>query len=161
VRGEGGSAINRLTAAFQEVSGDIRITQRRSFTGIATIVRQKAGAVILRALWLLAAMLYLLGIWGGLRVYLWLTGMARPAEFETEVALVAALGPILTPWFMLRFAGRPGDTAAKDDENGALGVLSASTYDCLARLIVWGLLICAGWAVMGALTRAALALRFD
>ena len=36
VRAEGGSATNRLTAAFQDVSGDIRITQRRSFTGIAT-----------------------------------------------------------------------------------------------------------------------------
>ena len=122
---------------------------------------RKAADAVLRGLWLLAAAAYLLGIWGGLRVYLWLIGMARPAAFGTKYALVAALGPILTPWFMLRFAGGPGGTAAKDDESGALGVLSASTYDCLARLIVWGLLICAGWAVMGGITRAALALRFD
>ena len=161
VRSEGGNATNRLIAAFRDVSGDIRITQRRSFTGIATIVRQKAGAVVLRGLWLLAAALYLLGIWGGLRVHLWLTGMARPEAFRKEYALVAALGPILTPWFMLRFAGRPDDTAAKEDESGALGVLSASAYGCLARLIVWGMLVCASWAVMGGITRAALALRFD
>jgi hypothetical protein len=136
VRSEGGRATNRVTAAFQDVSGDIRITQSRSFTGIATVARQKVASVILRGLWMLAAALYLIGIWGGLRVYLWLTGMARPAEFGMKCALVAALGPFLTPWFMLRFAGGPADTAAKDDESGALGVLSASTYDCLARLIV-------------------------
>ena len=161
VRSEGGGATYRLTAAFRDVSGDIRVTQRRSFTGVVTIVRQKAGAVILWGLWLLAAALYLLGIWGGLRVYLWLTGAARPAGFGTKYALAAGLGPILTPWFMLRFAGRPDDSAVKDDESGALGVLSASTYDCLARLIVWALLVCAGWAIMGAITRAALVLRFD
>jgi len=161
VRSEGGSATNRLVAALRDVSGDIRITQRRSFTGIATIVWQKAGDVILRGVWLLAAAAYLVGIWGGLRVYLWLIGMARPAAFGTKYALVAALGPILTPWFMLRFTGGPSGTVAKDDESSALGVLSATTYDCLARLIVWALLICAGWAVMGGITRAALALRFD
>ncbi len=161
VRSEGGGATSRLTAAFRDISGDIRITQRHSFAAIATVVRQKAGAVVLRGLWLLAAASYLLGIWGGLRVYLWLTGMPRPAAFRRNYALVAALGPVLTPWFMLRFAGKPDDAAAKDDEGGALGVLSASTYDCLARLIVWGLLVCGGWAVMGAITQAALALRFD
>jgi hypothetical protein len=161
VRSEGGGATSRLTAAFRDISGDIRITQRHTFTGIATVVRQKVGAVVLRGLWPLAAAAYLLGIWAGLRVYFWLTGTPRRAEIGRKHALIAALGPVLTPWFMLRFAGRPDDTMAKDDEGGALGVLSASTYDCLARLIVWGLLVCGGWAVMGAITRAALALRFD
>ena len=78
-----------------------------------------------------------------------------------KYALIAALGPVLTPWFMLRFIGSSDDASVKDDEGGAMGVLSASTYDCLARLIVWGLLVCGGWAVIGAITRAALALRFD
>jgi hypothetical protein len=160
VRSEGGSATSRLTAAFQDISGDIRITQRRSFTGAVTVLGQKAGAAVLRWIWPLTAALYLLGIWGGLRVYLWLIGLARPAAFGAKYARVAALGPILTPWFMLRFAGVP-DEAAIDDESEALGVLSASAYGCLARLIVWGLLICAGWAVMGGITAAALALRFD
>jgi hypothetical protein len=160
VRSEGGSATSRLTAAFQDISGDIRIAQHRSFTGAVTILAQKAGAAVLRWMWPLTAALYLLGIWAGLRVYLWLIGLARPAAFGAKYALVAALGPILTPWFMLRFAGRP-DEAAIDDESEALGVLPASVYGCLARLIVWGLLICAGWAVMGGITAAALALRFD
>ena len=87
--------------------------------------------------------------------------MVRPPAFGRKYALVAALGPVLTPWFMLRFVRGPAGVAPKDDESGALGVLSASTYDCLARLIVWGLLVCTGWAVMGGITRAALALRFD
>jgi len=161
VRAPGACATTRLAAALTDVAGEIKVTESRSFAGPARIVRQEAGAILLRILWPLAALLYLIAIWLGIQTHLWLTGAPHPPKIGRKYLLVAVLGPLLTPWFMLRYVARAAAVTAKTDEGGALGVLSPAAYECLSRLIVWGLLICLNWAALGCLSRAALALRFN
>lgn len=148
----------RIVAASRDLGDDMVVVFRRSATGVMRVALLAAGAVLHSLLWPVTGLLYLAGVWYAVRAYLWMTRLPQPESLLRRAALIAALGPVLTPWFMLKYVSPAGPPDG--DDSGALGSLSMPTYECVARLVLWALLICGNWAVIVSLGGIACRLRF-
>jgi len=158
--GCGGETV-RAVCAFADLDGKMEVVFRSSAARALRVMMSAAGTVLYGLLWPLTALLYLAGLWAAVRAYFWMTLFPRPEALLRRTALIAALGPVLTPWFMLRFFRPPGALPSDGDETGALGVLSMEKYECLVRLVLWALLVCVNWAVIRWVAQLALWLRFE
>jgi len=139
---------------------DARVRLEDSGGGALRAFGTALGAVLYALLWPLTAAAYLAALWAGFRAYLWLISSPMPPRWWRMYALLVAFGPLLTPWFLLRYVRRAQPPGDDGDRSGALGVLSMATYDCVARLVVWALVVCSLWVFVQTLAGLAARLRF-
>jgi len=139
---------------------DVRVHIENSGAGALRATGTAVGTILYGLLWPLTAAAYLAALWLALRVYLWLISSPVPPEWRRAYVLSVALSPLLTLWFLLRYVRRPWPPSDDGNRSGALGVLSMATYDCVARLVVWALVVCSTWVVVRTLAGVAARLRF-
>jgi len=161
VRTAHGGKTTRVVASFAHSDAALSLRMSKSAAGPARTAAAALGALLLGLLWPLALILYAAGLWATARAYFWMISLPKLDHSPRKMAILAGLFPILTPWIALRFLAPAGDLPHDGDESGALGVLPMRYYDCVARLVLWGALICANWAILESVLRLALHLRFE
>ena len=155
----GGQTI-RAVATFQRSDEDMVATFKRYPAGAMRVTLMAVGTVLDGLLWPLVGAIILASVWYAMRTYFWATQLPTPKSPWRSYALIVALGPLLTPWFMLRYLAPGGKLPEDPDTSGALGVLPMRTYECLVRLLLWALIVCVNWALIGGLADLAYCLRF-
>ena len=140
--------------------GSVRLRLQGSHAGAARVTSVAAGTILYSLLWLVPIVLHAVSAWFGIRVYLWLTGFPRPPDLLRRYLLLVVLSPLLTPWFVLKWTCAPPRLPDDGDRSGALGALDVSTFECVARLVVWALLVCVNWVVLSLITGLASRVRF-
>ena len=161
VRTGRGGETTRAVCAFVDFDRDLEVSLRRSATGAMRITSVAVGRVLYGLLWPVTAALYLVALYAAAQAYFWMTLLHKPEGMLRRMALLAGLGPVLTPWLMLRYLAPAGERPSEGDGTGALGVLSPRDYECVVRLVLWALLVCVNWAIVESLVRLALWLRFE
>ena len=161
VRTGRGGETTRAVCAFVDFDGYLEVILRRSAAGAMRITLVAAGLVLYGLLWPVTVALYLVALYAAAHAYFWMTLLRRPEGMLRRMALLVGLGPVLTPWLMLRYLAPAGEWPSEGDGTGALGVLSPRAYECVVRLVLWALLVCVNWAIVESLVRLALWLRFE
>lgn len=154
-----GGYTQRAVVCGRDLS-DVRVRIESSGAGALRATGTGVGALLYSLLWPLTAAAYLAALWLAIRAYLWLVSSPMPPGWRRVYAFLLVLSPLLTPWFLLRYVRRPWPPNDDGDRSGALGALSTGTYDCIARLVVWALVVCSTWAVVQTLAELAARLRF-
>lgn len=160
LRASDGAVVTRWVAAFRPVEGELRLELNGSALRADDRARQAVGRALLVLVWPLAGGLYLLGITQAPRLHRWLTGLRPTPNGRRRMALLIFLSPLLTPWFVMRYNSHADGSIPEVEEDGALGTLSLQAYECLARVVIWAILICVSWVLVGLTAMLGLWLRF-
>lgn len=160
VRALDGRFTTRLVGAFGPWAEDAAVVFDFSPVETLSPVRTGMGAGLLLAAWPAALLAYLVVLLGAARLYLWLIGAPSPALDRKRFILLAALGPLATPWVMLRALAPKELPEAGSGDDGALSVMKPRDYDAVARVVVWGVIVCVNWLIVLTIVRVGLALRY-
>ena len=160
VRALDGRFTTRMVGIFGPWADDVEVVFDFSPVETLSPARTGMGAGLLLAAWPAVLAVYLLLLLGAARLYLWMIGMPSLVLDRKRFVLLALLGPLATPWVMLRPLAPKELPAPSRDEEGALSVMSPREYDAVARLVVWAVFLFVNWFVILSVVRIGLALRY-
>jgi hypothetical protein len=160
VRALDGRLTTRLVGTFGPWTEDADVLFDFSPVESLSPARTGIGASLLLAAWPGVIAAYVVTLLMAARFYLWVLGAPAAAFNRKRFLLLAFLGPLATPWALLKLLAPKELPAPAREEEGALSVLAPRDYDAVARLILWAALVCVNWFVILSIVRTGLALRY-